>query len=105
MFIPMSIANMPAGNVSIEFGFKGESTCNVTACASSTQSIGEAFRTIKYGYEDVIIAGGAEASICSVGVAGFENMKALCFSNDKQELVFLLIKKEAVLLWERVLEC
>ena len=77
MFIPMSIANMPAGNVSIEFGFKGESTCNVTACASSTQSIGEAFRTIKYGYEDVIIAGGAEASICSVGVAGFENMKAL----------------------------
>ena len=83
MFIPMSIANMPAGNVSIEFGFRGESTCNVTACASSTQSIGEAFRTIKYGYEDVIIAGGAEASICSVGVAGFENMKALCFSNDK----------------------
>ena len=83
MFIPMSIANMPAGNVSIEFGFKGESTCNVTACASSTQSIGEAFRTIKYGYEDVIIAGGAESSICSVGVAGFENMKALCFSNDK----------------------
>lgn len=83
MFILMSIANMPAGNVSIEFGFKGESTCNVTACASSTQSIGEAFRTIKYGYEDVIIAGGAESSICSVGVAGFENMKALCFSNDK----------------------
>lgn len=83
MFIPMSIANMPAGNVSIEFGFRGESTCNVTACASSTQSIGEAFRTIKYGYEDVIIAGGAESSICSVGVAGFENMKALCFSNDK----------------------
>ena len=83
MFIPMSIANMPAGNVSIEFGFKVESTCNVTACASSTQSIGEAFRTIKYGYEDVIIAGGAESSICSVGVAGFENMKALCFSNDK----------------------
>lgn len=83
MFTPMSIANMPAGNVSIEFGFRGESTCNVTACASSTQSIGEAFRTIKYGYEDVIIAGGAEASICSVGVAGFENMKALCFSNDK----------------------
>lgn len=83
MFIPMSIANMPAGNVSIEFGFKGESTCNVTACASSTQSIGEAFRTIKHGYEDVIIAGGAETSICSVGVAGFENMKALCFSNDK----------------------
>lgn len=83
MFIPMSIANMPAGNISIEFGFKGESTCNVTACASSTQSIGEAYRAIKHGYEDVIIAGGAEASICSVGIAGFENMKALCFADDK----------------------
>lgn len=83
MFIPMSIANMPAGNISIEFGFKGESTCNVTACASSTQSIGEAFRAIKSGYEDVILAGGTEAAICSVGIAGFENMKALCFSEDK----------------------
>ena len=83
MFIPMSICNMAAGNISIEFGFKGESTCNVTACASSTQSIGEAFKTIKFGYEDVIIAGGAEASICPSGVAGFENMKALCFSEDK----------------------
>ena len=83
MFIPMSIANMPAGNISIEFGFKGESTCNVTACASSTQSIGEAYKTIKQGYEDIIIAGGTEASICPVGIAGFENMKALCFSEDK----------------------
>lgn len=83
MFIPMAISNMPAGNISIEFGFKGESTCNVTACASSTQSIGEAYRTIKQGYEDVIIAGGAEASICPIGIAGFENMKALSFSNDK----------------------
>jgi len=83
MFIPMSIANMAAGNISIEFGFKGESTCNVTACASSTQSIGEAYRAIKFGYEDVIIAGGTESAICSVGIAGFENMKALCFSEDK----------------------
>lgn len=83
LFIPMSIVNMPAGNISIEFGFKGESTCNVTACATSTQSIGEAYRTIKQGYEDVIIAGGAEASICEVGIAGFENMKALSFSEDK----------------------
>lgn len=83
MFIPMSIVNMPAGNISIEFGFKGESTCNVTACASSTQSIGEAYKTIKHGYEDVIIAGGTEASICPIGIAGFENMKALCTSEDK----------------------
>ena len=84
MFIPMGIANMPAGNIAIEFGFKGESTCNVTACASSTQSIGEAFRAIKQGYEDLIIAGGTESSICPVGIAGFENMKALSFSEDKK---------------------
>lgn len=83
MFIPMSIANMPAGNIAIEFGFKGESVSIVTACASSTQSIGEAYKTIKHGYEDVIIAGGTEASICPVGIAGFENMKALCTSTDK----------------------
>lgn len=83
MFIPMSIANMPAGNIAIEFGFKGESMAIVTACASSTHSIGEAYKTIKQGYEDVVIAGGTEASICSVGIAGFENMKALTNSSDK----------------------
>ena len=82
MFIPMAIANMPAGNISIEFGFKGESISIVTACASSTHSIGEAYKTIKYGEEDVVIAGGTEASICEVGVAGFENMKALSGSED-----------------------
>lgn len=84
MFIPMSIANMPSGNVSIEFGFKGESMSILTACASSTHSIGEAYKTIKQGYEDVILAGGSEASICEVGIAGFENMKALCTSTDKK---------------------
>lgn len=83
MFIPMSIANMPAGNVAIEFGFKGESMSIVTACASSTHAIGESYKTIKQGYEDVIIAGGTEASICPVGIAGFENMKALSNSTDK----------------------
>lgn len=83
MFIPMAIANMPAGNIAIEFGFKGESMAIVTACASSTHSIGEAYKTIKQGYEDVVIAGGTEASICSVGIAGFENMKALTNSEDK----------------------
>ena len=83
MFIPMSIANMPAGNVAIEFGFKGESMGVVTACASSTHAIGEAYKTIKLGEEDVIIAGGTEAAICEVGIAGFENMKALSGSTDK----------------------
>ncbi len=83
MFIPMSIANMPSGNIAIELGVKGESIAIVTACASSTHSIGEAYKTIKYGSEDAIIAGGTEASICEVGIAGFENMKALSNATDK----------------------
>ena len=83
MFIPNSIVNMPAGNIAIEFGFKGESVSIVTACASSTHSIGEAYKTIKHGYEDVILAGGTEASICTSGIAGFENMKALSSATDR----------------------
>lgn len=82
MFIPMSIANMAAGNIAIEFGFKGESMSILTACSSSTHAIGEAYKTIKLGEEDVIIAGGTEAAICEVGIAGFENMKALSSSTD-----------------------
>lgn len=83
MFIPMAIANMPAGNVAIDLGLKGESISIVTACASSTHAIGEAYKTIKCGYEDAILAGGTEAPICEVGVAGFENMKALSHAEDK----------------------
>ena len=83
MFIPMAIANMPCGNIAIDLGIKGESMSIVTACSSSTHSIGEAYRMIKHGYEDAVIAGGTEASICEVGIAGFENMKALSNSEDK----------------------
>ena len=82
LFIPNSIVNMPAGNVAIEFGFKGESVSITTACASSTHSIGEAYKTLLLGEEDVILAGGTEASICEIGIAGFENMKALSGSTD-----------------------
>ena len=82
MFIPMTIANMPAGNITIELGLKGESISIVSACASSTHAIGEAYKTIKYGSEDVILAGGTEASICGIGIAGFENMKALSYATD-----------------------
>ena len=82
MFIPMSIANMAAGNIAIELGAKGESISILSACASSTHAIGEAYKTIKYGSEDVIIAGGSEASICEIGIAGFENMKALSSAID-----------------------
>lgn len=83
MFIPMGISNMPAGNVAIDLGLKGESMSIVTACSSSTHSIGEAYKSIKHGYEDVIFAGGTESSICEIGIAGFENMKALSSSEDK----------------------
>ena len=83
MFIPMGITNMPAGNIAIEFGFKGESMAIITACASSTHAIGEAYKTIKQGYEDVVLAGGTEAAICEMGIAGFENMKALSNATDK----------------------
>ena len=77
MFIPMAISNMAAGNIAIEIGAKGESFAVVSACASSTHSIGEAYRMIKHGYQDVILAGGTEASITPLGIAGFTNIKAL----------------------------
>lgn len=83
MYIPMAIGNMAAGNVSIELGAKGESFGMVTACASSTHSIGEAYRLIKHGYQDAVIAGGAESAITKTGIAGFTNMKALSQSTDR----------------------
>ena len=83
MFIPMGIANMATGNLAIDLGHKGESISIVTACSSATHSIGEAYRAIKHGYEEVVLAGGSEAPICEVGLAGFENMKALSHSTDK----------------------
>lgn len=77
LLIPLSIANMAAGIVAIEHGFKGESISIVTACASSTHAIGEAFKTIRLGEEDVVVVGGSESSIVDIGFSGFENMKAL----------------------------
>lgn len=82
LFIPMAISNMAAGNVAIRFGAKGTCLDVVTACASSSHSIGEAFRSIKHGYTDYIIAGGAEASICKLGIGGFAALKALSTSED-----------------------
>lgn len=80
--IPMMISNMAAGNVSIQFGMKGKCINVVTACATGTHSIGEAFRTIQYGDADVMLAGGTESCICPVGVAGFTALTALCTSED-----------------------
>lgn len=77
MFVPMSIVNMVAGNIALRVGAKGICTTTVTACASGTHSIGEAFRNIKHGYSDVMIAGGSEATICEIGIAGFAALTAL----------------------------
>jgi 3-oxoacyl-[acyl-carrier-protein] synthase II len=84
LMVPMMISNMAAGNVSIQFGLKGKSINCVTACATGTNSIGEAYRTIQYGDADVMIAGGAESCITPVGVAGFAALTALTSSNDPE---------------------
>lgn len=82
LLVPLMISNMAAGNVSIQFGLKGKCINVVTACATGTHSIGEAFRTIQYGDADVMVAGGTEASICPIGVAGFASLTALSTSED-----------------------
>lgn len=84
-FIPMEIPNMPAGQISIALGFKGPNTAIVTACATGTNCIGDAFRTIQYGDADIMIAGGTEAAISPVAIAGFANMKALSTNNEHPE--------------------
>lgn len=82
-FIPMAISNMAAGNVSIEVGAKGQTFSLTTACATGTDAIGEAFRMIRHGYQDVVMAGGTESPIMPVSVSGFSNMKALSTATDK----------------------
>lgn len=82
LFVPMMIANMAAGNVSIHFGLKGKSLNVVTACATGTNTIGEAFRAIQYGEADAMIAGGTEGSICPLGIAGFTSLTALSSETD-----------------------
>ena len=84
MLVPLMISNMSAGNVSIAYGLKGKSLNVVTACATGTHSIGEAYRTIQYGDADVMVAGGTESSITPIGIAGFSALTALSFSEDPQ---------------------
>lgn len=81
-FIPMMIGNMAAGNVALRFHAQGPSLPVMTACATSTNAIGEAYRTIKHGYADAVIAGGAEATIVSLAVSGFTNCMALTQNPD-----------------------
>ena len=82
LMVPLLIGNMAAGNISIQFGLKGKNIDVVTACASGTNSIGEAMRTIQYGDADVMVAGGAEACITPIGVAGFAGLTALSTSEN-----------------------
>ena len=81
-FVPMTIINLGAGNIAIKYGAKGPCTSMVTACATGNNNIGEAFRLIKDGYADVMLAGSGEAPITKMGVAGFASMKALNSNND-----------------------
>lgn len=82
LFVPMMICNMAAGNVAIQFGLKGKSINVVTACATGTNSIGEAFRAVQYGDADVMLAGGTEGSITPLAIAGFNALTALSEVDD-----------------------
>ncbi len=84
-FVPMMIGNMAAGSVAIRFGAKGPTLPVITACATSTHTIGEAYRAIRHGYADAIIAGGSEASINALAMAGFVSCQALSLSENPEE--------------------
>jgi 3-oxoacyl-[acyl-carrier-protein] synthase II len=84
-FIPMLIANMASGQIAIQFGVKGINSCLVTACATGAHCIGDAFRAILYGDAEAVIAGGTEANISPLTIAGFNSMKALSTRNDEPE--------------------
>jgi 3-oxoacyl-[acyl-carrier-protein] synthase II len=83
-YIPMMIANMSAGMISMQYGIKGISYCPVSACASGVHAVGEAFRNIKHGYLDICVAGGSEATITPIALAGFSNMTALSESEEPE---------------------
>ena len=83
--IPMLISNMASGIISMEYGLQGPNLCIVTACATSNNAIGESWRMIKFGDADIFLAGGSEASIVAIGLAGFSAMKALSTRNDEPE--------------------
>ena len=85
LFVPLMISNMAAGNVAIQYGLKGKSINVVTACASGTNNIGEAFRSIQHGETDVMFAGGSEGAVCPLSIAGFTALTALSSVNDPEK--------------------
>lgn len=111
LFVPMMISNMAAGNVSIRFGLKGKSLNVVTACATGTNSIGEAFRSIRYGEADVMAAGGTESAVTPVSIAGFSALTALsecqdpercCLPFDKDRSGFVMGEGAGVVILEEL---
>jgi len=109
LFIPMMIGNLGAGNIAIKFNAQGPCLPVVSACATSTHAIGEAFRAIKYGLADAIIAGGAEAAINPLAIGGFANMKALstvenpleaCLPFDKRRSGFVMAEGAGIMILE-----
>lgn len=111
MFITMTIGNMAAGNIAIRYGAKGICENVVTACATGTNAIGDAYRQIKDGRQDIIFAGGAEASICRIGIAGFTNLTALsqnpdpkdaCKPFDKERDGFVMSEGAGILILEEL---
>ncbi|NPA52873.1 MAG: beta-ketoacyl-ACP synthase II [Aquificae bacterium] len=84
-FIPSGISNIASGYISIEYGFKGPNTCVVTACATGTHAVGDALKIIQRGDADIMIAGGSEAAITPLGLAGFASMKALSTRNEEPQ--------------------
>jgi len=83
--VPMMIVNMPSGRISMKYGFKGINKVVVSACATGTHSVGDAFRSIQYGDADIILAGGAEATICDVGLGAFSSARTLSKRNDEPQ--------------------
>ncbi|GAA3257644.1 3-oxoacyl-(acyl-carrier-protein) synthase KASII [Lactococcus lactis subsp. lactis] len=109
LYVSLAIANMATGNVALRTGARGVSRAEVTACAAGANSIGSAFREIKHGYADAMIAGGAEAAICELGIAGFANLTALtkeidpekaCIPFDKNRSGFVMGEGSGVLILE-----
>ena len=109
LYVPLAIANMATGNVALRTGARGVSRAEVTAFAAGANSIGSAFREIKHGYADAMIAGGAEAAICELGIAGFANLTALtketdpekaCIPFDKNRSGFVMGEGSGVLILE-----
>ena len=109
LYVTLAIANMATGNVALRTGARGVSRAEVTACAAGANSIGSAFREIKHGYADAMIAGGAEAAICELGIAGFANLTALtketdpekaCIPFDKNRSGFVMGEGSGVLILE-----